>query len=156
MREILYKAKCENWKNSSLESRWIIGGYAEFNKKSYIIVLNECVNPNTGSWDMEDYYKIYPEIYSRIIEIDKKTLSQFTGLTDKNGRKIFEGDIVKDKHGNLFKAFWNENLYQFSFICIKSNNSFMKDIQFDLWYLAKKSSLIIYGNIFDNTELIGE
>lgn len=37
------------------------------------------------------------------IEVDYNTIGQYTGLTDNNGTKIFEGDIVKIQIGNIIK-----------------------------------------------------
>ena len=89
-----------------------------------------------------------------IVRVVPETVCQYTGMDDKNGKKIFEWDIVEDKHGNLYKAFWQENYYQFSFICIKTENSFMKDAKWDLWSLAKNDALSLCGNVFDNPELV--
>lgn len=36
------------------------------------------------------------------IEVDKSTVGQFTSLTDRNGTKIFEGDVVRDEQSFLF------------------------------------------------------
>ena len=52
---------------------------------------------------------------------DSSTICQCTGLKDKNGKLIFENDIVRDDNGNIYKAFWQDRYYQFSWICVKSD-----------------------------------
>lgn len=85
-------------------------------------------------------------------DVDRDTISQCTGLKDKNGKLIWENDIVKDKHGNLYKAFWQNNYYQFSWICVKSD-VFSIGTKWDLWSF-KSFEIEAVGNIFDNPELI--
>lgn len=88
--------------------------------------------------------------YQRNENIDPKTVGQYTGLRDKNGKKIFEGDISKDKlvvtyipqkasfclakRGWLFAHFFDE--------AIKVENGV--------------AEIEIIGNIHDNPELLEE
>ena len=85
-------------------------------------------------------------------EVDKNTICQCTGLKDKNGKLIWENDVVKYKHGNFYKAFWRNNYYQFSWICVKSD-VFSIGAKWDLWSF-KSFEIEVIGNIFDNPELL--
>lgn len=86
-------------------------------------------------------------------EVDPTTICQCTGLKDKNGKLIWENDVVKDEHGNFYKVFWQNNYYQFSWICVKSD-VFSIGVKWDLWSF-KGFEIEVIGNIFDNPELLG-
>lgn len=85
-------------------------------------------------------------------EVDKNTICQCTGLKDKNGKLIWENDIVKDEKGNFYKAFWQNNYYQFSWICVKAD-VLPIGAKWDLWSF-KSFEIEVIGNIFDNPELL--
>lgn len=85
-------------------------------------------------------------------EVDPSTICRYTGLTDKNDKLIWENDIVKDENGNLYKAFWQDNYYQFSWICIKSDKLPI-GAKWSLWSI-KSFEIEVSGNIFDNPELL--
>lgn len=101
------------------------------------------------------------------IEVISETVSQFTGLTDKNGKKIFEGDILKCV-GN--KRIFKGVLMDFEEVTHVSvvewwnsycNCGYRVKNQNGKTMMIKQSSLIgmnaeIIGNIFDNPELIKE
>jgi len=74
MREIKFRGF--NRKNSE----WIYGFYLQ-NRGAHFVCPDEFANGK--SWD--DY------------EIEPDTLGQFTGLRDKNGKEIYEGDVVRRK-----------------------------------------------------------
>lgn len=82
-------------------------------------------------------------------EVDQSTICQCTGLKDKNGNLIWENDIVRDEYGNFYKAFWQNNYYQFSF-CAKTG-VFPIGAKWNLWSF-KSFEIEVVGNIFDNPE----
>jgi len=85
-----------------------------------------------------------------IVDID--TIGQFTGLHDKNGNDIYEGDIIQlqckeNKYNCLVD--WNINLGAW---CISIDNKCLGVKPLGEW--LREDSFIVIGNIFDNPELL--
>lgn len=102
---------------------------------------------DSGEWVT---WNIFSGLYGH--DIDKSTICQCTGLKDKNGRLIWENDIVRDKHGNFYAASYQNNYYRFSWICVKSD-VFLVGAMWNLWSFHSFEVEVI-GNIFDNPELV--
>lgn len=86
------------------------------------------------------------------VEVDPTTVCQCTGGKDKNSKLIYEKDIAKDDKGNLYKAFWQDNHYQFSWMCVKSEKlPIGAKWNFDCF---RGYEMEVIGNVFDNPELL--
>jgi len=93
---------------------------------------------------------------STAYQVRSETIGQFTGLTDKNGVKIFEGDIVEYEIGDrlrIGRVFFSDFRSSFSVTAGKSGSDVINNDLFR--YIQNGNSVTVIGNIYDNPELIG-
>jgi len=89
------------------------------------------------------------ELEFKLNDVD---LMQFTGLLDKNGKEIYEGDIVcilNGHHGDVYKIQWQKE-----FCCWEAEDVHLKDFYFGEQFPSIKEVEVI-GNIYENPELLG-
>ena len=154
MREILFRAKTVSESEYMDDVEWVEGFYTCFNGDEHRIYTGH------SETDCGDHY---PDWFTVLPE----TVGQYTGLTDKNGNKIFEGDILKgeqypykDKDGdyNYFaEVLWFDNSPGFGTYTFKNPKSKVRGISTgNCDYLEDFSSedWEVIGNIHDNPELL--
>ena len=112
----------------------------------------------TGEYEISNKCNNPPDcdhIWNKVVithKVKPSTICQCTGLKDNNGKLIWENDVAKDKHGNFYKAFWQNNYYQFSWACVKSD-VFLIGAEWSLFGF-KSFEIEVVGNIFDNPDLL--
>lgn len=86
-----------------------------------------------------------------------ETVGQYTGLTDKNGKKIFEGDIFRELDGGMNNiprmVCWDERHLKWKCPLVKKHWAYGYN-DCSLWMIHGENVEII-GNIRDNPELLG-
>ena len=137
-REMLFKAK-------RLDSgEWVEGSLISTEDNSGFILRSKTkafIPKGTNTFCSTECY-----------EIDQTTLCQYTGLTDKNGKRIWENDILcgylddeYPENRTLKKVIWNTGGFYTKEEC---STDFEPLDEFDTEYFE------VCGNIFDNPELL--
>lgn len=95
-------------------------------------------------------YRVNDLNYSRA-KVYPETVGQYTGLTDKNGKKIFEGDILEFSD-RLVVVFWHAHLgcWDSNFLKYTNKENGKDDMSPQCWGYRGK----VIGNIHDNPELL--
>lgn len=153
MRDILFRGKDKD------DGKWYEGAYRAYDDTTY------CIKEDYDRHPENTHHTI---VFSRMTdwglpnrhlqaEVIPETVGQYTGLQDKNGKKIFEGDICTEGE-NIYEVIFDK--YQFSVKVIKTPLYLIKkgDI-FPLWQFDNCErngyrQLEIIGNIYDNPELL--
>lgn len=137
MREILFKAKrIDN--GEWVEGNLIFTPKADEDFKAIIVPLDDNGEYTYGKDDdlgFETYYKVDPD-----------TLCQYTGLTDKNGNKIWENDVIRCGRNTVVS--WDEH---FASWCLTRKGWLFKHF---FGESQNPEDCKVIGNIFDNPELL--
>lgn len=81
--------------------------------------------------------------------VDHTTVGQYIGMRDKNGKRLFEGDIVRTKYGRICKVVWHGYIPVYDLIPIANFDSKAPD-KHDLFH---SENLEVIGNIYDNPQI---
>ena len=145
MREILFRAKRVG------DGEWVEGYYAMMGKGNLIrhYIVQNCAL--TGLFeDPED------NMYFNDVEIDPETIGQYTGKTDEDAKKIFEGDIVgfidlySTESGYSESSCLGEVIWSKEECCFHVTNR----LSAESWEVLDECKVV--GNVFDNKELLDE
>lgn len=151
MRKILFKAK------RAKDGEWIEGYYykvqetvhcfKEDYEKNPVPIHHFIIFTRTTDWGLP------MQVYQT--EIISETLCQFTGLYDKNGKKIWENDICdrKEKYPEVVKMNNGDWTLDYSYVFGKEYGYGFCNLGF---YVTERKCVEVIGNAFDNQELLQE
>jgi uncharacterized phage protein (TIGR01671 family) len=145
MDRYLYKAK--RLDNGEWVQGYYVKGLNMYDKEAYLIFEPTTIFYSSGETDGWS-------------EVDPSTICQCTGLKDKNGKLIWENDILHN--GNYFVVKWNESCSRFDIVLNNSNNIPIGKWEpmicdwktSDFKEYRKAVDYEVIGNVFDNPELL--
>jgi uncharacterized phage protein (TIGR01671 family) len=162
MREILFRGFTPDERGKSeiivngkkIKGQWVEGSYWKIQKTTYCFKEDYEAHPdNTEHYIVFDQMTDwgFPNIQLKA-DVIPETVGQYTGLTDKNGKRIFEGDIVTTYKFNTpnKKYIIKFDLLLGAFIGGSAVDMYFTTFDGDSDYFE------IIGNIHDNPELLKE
>lgn len=90
-------------------------------------------------------------------EVDENTLGQFTGLCDKDGKEIYEGDIIKSHYGSIYivKYFADWSGFSLKLVFLNIEGKLSRATGRQHLYKNDCTRLEVLGNVWDRPELLG-
>ena len=98
----------------------------------------------------------YGEMHSGTVtyDYDRNTVGEYTGLTDKNGKKIFEGDIISTPKYGIDNGKGHNFSGKDKFVVGYADGTYHLKNKLREFCLRPDNTCEVIGNIFDNPELI--
>lgn len=147
MREIKFRGKNLNTKE------WVYGDLLQWNDGETAIGVH-------GQFIDDGYH--FNENYDKTPYVDETTVGQYTGLKDKNGKEIYEGDLIKAPSGRIYSVIFSTwkyeekreflkviDLYEHTGWCISLDGVNPCEL---LDFEVCQGSVI--GSVYDNPELL--
>lgn len=131
MREILFRGKRIGGHKDNTETGTMMYGHLFVDKKGQPKI----------KWYREEFGSAMTS------NVDPNTVGQFTGLHDKNGTRIFEGDIIAATHVDSGRSVKGVVNFRNGCFCVRYGTCYNPAIDM-------LSEYEVIGNIFDNTELM--
>lgn len=138
-REIKFRGK------SSVTNEWVYGSLVNVGNESHIVGFDEV--------DLDGHHLSYCS--DRPVFTKQGTIGQFTGLHDKNGNEIYEGDIVQmniERGDILCVVTWNLEVGEWDLNLVGCMIEGVRPL--GLWLRDSSCMIKVIGNKFDNPELL--